>query len=377
MSNNIYVTEVKTPADVRAFVRFPLELYRSCPYFVPPLYRDEIKLVSTGGDTKSSDSVFFLATRDGKTVGRIQGIIQHQYNKIHNASQLRFTRFDSINDAEVSGALFRAVEKWGAERGMTEMCGPLGYSDLDREGLLVEGFEELSTFEEQYNYEYYGALCEAAGLFKDVDWLEYELTMPQKRNEMLSRVAARTLELNGLHIADTSLPKRKYIEKYRDGFFDCLDVCYRRLYGTVPLTRTEQDELIDQFMLIVNKEYAVFICDKDENVVAFGLCFPGIGKAVQKSGGRLTPATLLRLISTVKHPETIDLGLVAVRPEYQNSGINAVILDRLLDVLEKGEVKRCETNLNLEDNAPVQAQWKYFSARRHKRRRAYTKKISD
>ena len=371
--SKIYVTEVKTRADVRAFVRFPLELYSSCPYFVPPLYADEIKLVSTGGDTKSSDSVFFLATRDGKTVGRIQGIIQHQYNKIHGAAQVRFTRFDSIDDTEVSRALFGAVANWGRERGMREMCGPLGYSDLDREGLLIEGFDEDSTFEEQYNYEYYAALCEDFGLSRDADWLEYELRRPRERNKMLSRVAARTLELNHLHVADTNLPKRKYIEKYRDGFFECLDRCYSHLYGTVPLTRAEQDELISQFMLSVNKEYAVFICDESERVVAFGLCFPGIGNAVKKSGGRLTPATLCRIIKTVKDPQTIDLGLVAVLPEYQNAAINAVVLDRLLDVLEDGRVERCETNLNLEDNTAVQAQWKYFDSRRHKKRRSYKK----
>lgn len=371
----VIVKEVRGRADARAFVRFPLELYRSCPYFVPPLYRDEMRLVTSGGEGKSSDSVFFLARRDGKVVGRIQGIIQHQYNKLHGTAQVRFTRFDAINDTTVSRLLFSAVAEWGLEQGMREMCGPLGYSDLDREGLLIEGFDEDSTFEEQYNYEYYADLCEDFGFYRDADWLEYELRRPERRNPMLTRVAARTLELNHLHVADTSLPKRKYIAKYRDGFFECLDRCYSHLYGTVPLTRAEQDELISQFMLIVNKEYAVFICDESERVVAFGLCFPGIGGAVKKSGGRLTPAALCRIINTVRAPKTIDLGLVAVLPEYQSTGINAVILDRLLDVLDEGRVERCETNLNLEDNTAVQAQWKYFSSRLHKKRRSYKKEI--
>ena len=201
--------------------------------------------------------------------------------------------------------------------------------------------------------------------------------MPEKRNEMLSRVAKRTLELNKLHVADTSISKRKYIEKYRDGFFECLDVCYRELYGTVPISKKAQDELVEQFMLIVNKEYAVFICDEKERVVGFGLCFPAIGDAVKKSGGRMTPLTLIKILKAAKKPETIDLGLVAIRPEYQNAGINAVILDKLLDTLEKGEVKKCETNLNLESNTAVRAQWKYFNARQHKRRRSYKKKLED
>ena len=208
-----------------------------------------------------------------------------------------------------------------------------------------------------------------------MDWLEYELKMPEKRNAMLSRVAKRTLELHKLHIASTDVSKKKYIEKYRDGFFDCLDVCYRDLYGTVPISKEVQDELVKQFIMIVNKEYAVFICDESEHVVGFGLCFPGIGDAVKKSGGRLTLPTLLKILKTVKAPETIDLGLVAIRPEYQNAGINAVILDGMLEILEKGKVKRCETNLNLESNTAVQSQWKYFNARQHKRRRSYKKRL--
>ena len=369
----VAIKKVKTARDIKEFIELPLRLYKDCPYFVPPLYADEKRLLRSGGCSDTSESVFFLAKKDGKTVGRIQGIIQKQYNEIHGTRNVRFTRFDSIDDTEVAGALFSALEDWATERGMDSVCGPLGFDDLDREGLLVEGFEEESTFEEQYNFEYYGALIEGCGYSKDVDWLEYELKMPEKRNEMLARVAKRTLELNKLHIASTDLKKKDYIDKYRDGFFDCLDVCYRHLYGTVPITPDKQDELIEQFMMIVNKEYLVFICDEDERVVGFGLCFPAIGDAVKKSGGRLTPLTLLRILKAVKNPETIDLGLVAIRPEYQNAGINAVIINGMLDILEEGKVKRCETNLNLESNTAVQAQWKYFNARQHKRRRSYKK----
>lgn len=371
------IREVKTPFDIKEFIEFPLRLYKNCPYFVPPLYGDEKKLLKSGGCSEIAESVFYLADEDGRTVGRIQGIIQKQYNEIHKTSQIRFTRFDAINDQRVADALFSAVEKWGKERGMTEICGPLGFNDLDREGLLVEGFDENSTFEEQYNYEYYAKLLEENGFAPDVDWVESELKMPAKRNEMLSRVARRTMELHKLHIADTSLPKKQYIEKYRDGFFECLDECYRDLYGTVPISKEAQDELIQQFMLIVNKEYAVFICDENDRVVGFGLCFPGIGDAVKKSGGRLTILTLLRILKVVKNPKTIDLGLVAIRPEYQNAGINAVIIDGMLDILAKGKVKKCETNLNLESNTAVRAQWKYFDERQHKRRRSYKKHLED
>ena len=371
----VSVRRVQTKKDIKEFIEFPLRLYRGCKQFVPPLYMDEKKLLTSGGSSDIAMSVFFLAERDGKTVGRIQGILHKQYNEIRGEKRVRFNRFDSYNDTEISRALFGAVEDWAREQGMTETCGPLGFSDLDREGLLIEGFDENSTFEEQYNYEYYASLIEDAGYSKEVDWLEFELRKPEKRNEMLSRVASRALEMNKLHIAPTNMSKKAYIEKYADSFFECLDECYSKLYGTVPISSDQREELIKQFLLILNPRFMVFICDENDRVVAFGLCFPAIGDAVKNSGGRLTPLALLRLLKAVKHPKVMDLGLVAVRPEYQNSGINAVLVDGIVEMLSNGTVEKCETNLNLETNTAVIAQWKYMSARQHKRRRAYVKQL--
>ena len=372
----IEIVKVQTKKDVKEFIEFPLSLYKGCKQFAPPLYSDEKKLILSGGNKKIAESVFFLAKREGRTVGRIQGILQKQYNELHNEKRVRFTRFDSVNDVEVARSLFLAVEEWALSFGMDSVCGPLGYSDLDREGLLIEGFEEDSTFEEQYNYEYYGKLIESLGYEKDVDWLEFELKAPEKKNEMLERVAKRALELNKLHIASTDISKKAYIEKYSDSFFDCLDECYSKLYGTVPISNEERKAIIDQFILILNINYAVFICDENDRVVAFGLCFPGIADALKKSGGRLTPAAIIKLLKLAKKPKVLDLGLVAVRPEYQNSGINAVLINGIVDMLLSGKVEKCETNLNLETNTPVIAQWKYFSSRRHKKRRCYIKKIA-
>lgn len=371
------VKEVKSPRDIKEFIEFPLRLYKDCPYFVPPLYSDEKKLLKSGGNTENAESVFFLATDNGKTVGRIHGIIEKQYNRNHGTKKARFTRFDCIDDEAVARALFDAVEGWAVQKEMNELCGPLGFNDLNREGLLIEGFEEDSTFEEQYNYEYYGRLLEKIGFAKDADWVEYELRLPERRNEMLSRVAKRALEINRLHIADNTMSKKKYIAKYRDGFFDCLEICYRHLYGTVELTKEVQDELVSQFIMIVNKKHVIFICDENERVVAFGLCFPAIGDAIKKSGGRLTPVALCKLLHLVRNPKVLDLGLVAVLPEYQNSGVNAVMISCMLDILAEGKVQKYETNLNLETNEAVQAQWKYFDARQHKRRRSYIKKIGE
>lgn len=369
------IKEVKTKKDIKEFVEFPLRIYKKNPHFTPPLYGDEIKLLKSGVSSDIAETAFFLAEKDGKTAGRIQAIIQHQYNEIHNCTKMRFNRFDAINDKEVAHALFCAAENWGRQKGMTEICGPLGLNDLDREGLLVEGFDEDSTFEEQYNFPYYAELIESYGFTKDTDWLEYELTAPAEKNKTLARIAKRSMEMNKLHLGDTTLSKKAYIEKYRDGFFECLDVCYRELYGTVPISREVQDELVDQFTLFVNKEFLIFICDEDERVVGFGLCFPSLTKALRYSKGKLTPKTLFRLLRTIRKPDAIDLGLVAVRPEYQRKAVNAVLLEQIICALESGRILKCETNLNLETNTAVQAQWKYFTSRQHKRRRSYKKSL--
>lgn len=371
----VEIRRVETRRDIKEFIELPLRLYKNCPQFVPPIYSDEKKLLLSGGNTDEAESVFFLALRDGKTVGRIQAILHRQYNELKNERRVRFNRFDSYNDKEISRGLFGAVESWAREKGMCDVCGPLGYSDLDREGLLIEGFDEDSTFEEQYNYPYYAELIEDAGYAKEVDWLEFELRAPEKRNEMLSRVAKRALEMNKLHVADTNMSKRAYINKYADSFFECLDECYSKLYGTVPISAEQRKELIDQFMLIINPQFLVLICDESDKVMAFGLCFPAIGAALKKSGGRLTPFAIMKLLKLARKPREMDLGLVAVRPEYQNSGVNAVLIDGIVDMLCSGMIEKCETNLNLETNTAVISQWKYMSARQHKRRRAYIKSI--
>ena len=375
--SNVRIIRVKTMAERREFVRFPLRLYKNNEYFVPPLFSDEMKIFTDkNAYSDTCISVFFLAKREGKTVGRIQGIIQNQSNELHSERRIRFTRFDAINDASVAAALFDALETWGKEQGMDTVCGPLGYSDLEREGLLIEGFDKLSTFEEQYNYDYYASLIEGCGYEKEIDWLEFQLRAPKQKNVMLARVAERALELSKLHIVDPdSMSKKEYISRYKDGVFECIDRCYSHLYGTVPFTESMKTQLVDQFMMVINKRYLIIICDESDKVVSFALCIPGFGKSLQKSGGRLTPAALVRMLKAINSPKVADLALVAILPEYQAMGINAVMLQRMMEYLESGDIEYFETNLNLETNVQVMAQWKYFDAKQHKRRRSYIKKI--
>ncbi len=372
----IQIIPVQTKKQRKAFVEFPLRLYKGNPYFVPPLYGDEMKIFSDKNVyAKTCDSCFFLAEKEGKVVGRIQGILQKQFNDIHGVKQVRFTRFDCVDDQEIATALFAAVEGWAKEKGMTELVGPLGYSDLEREGLLIEGFDYLSTFEEQYNYPYYQALVEGYGFTKDVDWVESRLFSLQKDDERIYKLIDRAMTRHNLHIAGEKMSKGKFLKTYADGIFACIDECYKDLYGVVPFTPEMMKQMVSQFKLLLNKKYILAICDENEKVVAFGFCIPGIGKAVQKSGGRLTPATLVRLLKAVKRPTSVDLALIGVLPQYRNSGLTAFAFTMLKDILADERVEYLETNLNLESNVAIQAQWKHFNAIQHKRRRSFIKKV--
>jgi len=371
----ITIKQVKTRKMRHQFVSFPLDLYKGNPYFVPPLYGDEMKVFSKrNAYYKTSISSFFLAFDGDKVVGRISGIIQNQSNQKTGEKRARFTRFDAIDNQEVADALFSSLEKWALDNGMHMVCGPLGYSDLEREGLLIEGFDQIATFEEQYNYEYYGRLIENCGYEKEVDWLEYKLYCPESLDPTLDRVANAVMEKFNFHIG-TGRNKRHYINKYKDGIFHCLDEGYKVLYGTVPFTKEMKQQIITQFMFLLSHKFMITVCDEDENVIAFGLSVPSLGPAFQQSGGRLNLSTLRKMFKILKKPEVIDLGLIAVLPSYQSFGVNAIILRELIQGMIREKISYCETNLNLENNIQVQAQWKFFRKEQHKKRRSYLKNI--
>ncbi len=372
----VTVREVKTKAEQKAFLNFPLSLYRGNPNFVPPLYGDEKKLFSKNfiyNDT--CETGYWLAYRDGKVVGRIMAILQKASNEKNHEKRIRFDRFDAIDDPEVAKALFAAVEQFAKTRGMDTVCGPLGFSDLEREGLLVEGFDQLSTFEEQYNAEYYGKLIEGCGYRKEVDWVESRLYAPAPETAAkLKKLSEQVLKKYNLRIGRAK-NVNDFLNRYKDGFFDLLDVAYEDIYGTVPFTPGMKKMMIDNFRLIIDLEHVVCILNEENKVVCLGLCFPSIAKAVQPSQGHLTPAALIRLLKAIKKPKIIDLGLIAVAPEYVNTGIPAVIAAALCDMLSNGTAEYAETNLNLEDNMQIRNLWKRFNAVQHKRRRAYVKPL--
>lgn len=374
----IEIIPVRTRKEQREFLQFPLRMYRDNPCFVPPLYADEKKIFSPRYVyLETCEAAYYLARRDGKTVGRISAILQKAANEKNRERRVRFTRFDSINDQEVANALFGAVEDFARQRGMDTVCGPLGFSDLEREGLLVEGFDELSTFEEQYNAAYYGALIEGCGYGKEVDWIESKISAPSpEEEEKMQKTAEFVMKRYNLRIGEAK-NTNDFLKRYGDGFFALLDIAYEGLYGTVPFTDGMKKMLMDNFRLIIDLRHAAVVLDENDRVVCLGLCFPSLAKALQPSGGRLTPAALVRVLRAIRHPEIIDLGLIAVDPVYLNRGVSAVVTAALARMLREDGVRYAETNLNLEDNFSIRNQWKRFSAVEHKRRRSYVKKLED
>lgn len=371
----IEVIEVKSKKEQKEFLNFPLKLYKNNPYFVPPLYIDEKKIFKPDFIyNETCEHVYFNAYKNGKMVGRISGIIQNVSNKIRNEKRVRFTRFDSIDDIEVAKALFDRIENWAKAKNMDTICGPMGFSDMEREGLLIDGFNELSTFEEQYNYDYYQNLIESCGYQKEVDWVERKLFKPKEVDPRIEKLSKMMLKRYKLHLGEAKNTK-DFLNKYADKFFDIMDKTYSTLYGTVPFTEAMKKEMMGNFNLIIDIKHVAVIVDENENVVCFGLCFPSLSKALQKSCGHLTLPAIIRVLKDIKKPKVLDLALIGVLPEYANKGIASYFIYELQKMMIEGNIEHCETNLNMEDNVNIINMWKNFDNVVHKRRRAFIKKI--
>ena len=375
--NMLEVREIRGRCEQREFVEFPLKLYKDVPQFCPPLYGDEMAIFGSKNIYNDTcDTVYYGAWRDGKMVGRIMGVIQKAANEKNGEKRVRFGRFDSIDDQEVANALFAAVEKWAVGRGMDTAHGPLGFSDLEREGLLIDGFDQGSTFEEQYNFPYYQKLIENCGYVKEVDWTESQLRVPKDYDGELEKLGDFVMRRYKLRIGPAK-NVNDFIDKYADGLFDLIDKSYDNLYGTVPFTDAMKKQMIAGFRFIIDLRFVAVVLDENDRIVAFGVCFPGITDAVRKSGGRITPGMLLKFFKIKRKPRVIDLGLVGVDPEYMNRGISAVFAAALMRMLREDGVEYAETNLNLEDNYDILNLWKHFDRTENKRRRAFVKKLAN
>ena len=373
----VEIREALTKREQKEFLEFPNRLYRDCPYYVAPLYMDEKKIFRKDYvyyDT--CEAVYYNAYRDGRMVGRINGILQRSSNEKWGQKRVRFSRFDCIDDPEVAKALFDALEAWARSKGMEEIVGPLGFSDLEREGLLIEGFDQMSTFEEAYNYDYYQPLIEAQGFAKEVDWLESQIRFPKDPEsfEEMKKMAEFVMKRYHLRIGPAK-NTADFLRRYADQFFELLDRSYDKIYGTVPFSDGMKRMLMDNFKLIIDLNYVAVVLDENDRPVCIGICFPCIAKPMQASGGHLTPKALLRFLKARYRPDVVDLGLIGVEPEYLNRGVSVIFAYELAKMLRKPGIKYADTNLNLEDNAAINNLWKRFDQFQNKRRRSFVKKI--
>jgi len=372
----IEIVEVKTKKQQREFLNFPIKLYDGCPYYVPTLMIDEKKIFRKDYVyNETCDVAFFLAYEDGKVVGRISAIVQHASNDKWGQKRVRFTRFDCVDDQRVADALFDAATEWGKQLGMTEIVGPLGYSDLEREGMLIEGFDQFGTYEEQYNYDYYPKLVENYGFVKDVDWLEHKLYLPNPIDERFIEVSKRMLERNKCRMVRTT-SLNKFLKQYGRQFFEIIDATYDRLYGTVPFTEKMMDVMVGNFKMIARPQDIALLVNEDDKVVGFAIMFPSISEAVTKSKGRLTLPFLFNFLKAKRHPKILDLGLIGVLPEYETRGIASVMIGLLMELIaENKDFDHLETNLTLEENVHILNMLKRFDKVFNKRRRCYKKDI--
>ncbi len=375
---DVTIKRVNTMDELDEFVHFGYELYKDCPYYVPGLLGEEVMTLSAKYNPafEVCDAALFLAYRGQRIVGRIAGIVNRLSNEVWGQKRARFGFVDFVDDAEVVDALFGAVEAWARELGMTELQGPMGFSDMDHEGMLIHGFDQLGTMATIYNYPYYPKHMDRMGFVKDQDWLEYKIYVPDEVPAKHLRIGELVKRKYGLRVM--KFKNKKEIMPYAHDIFHTLNAAFAPLYGFAPLTEKQIDYYVRMYVPMLRYDLVTAIVrETDNRVVGFGISLPSLSRALQKAKGKLLPFGWIHLLRALKSkPKVIDLYLTGVLPEYQNKGVNALLFNDLIPIYRKLGVVYAESNIELETNTAVQAQWEYFKREHHKTRRAYVKSIS-
>ncbi|TFH03650.1 MAG: hypothetical protein E4H09_04870 [Spirochaetales bacterium] len=371
---SVEVREIEGRKGLRAFIQYPFQLYKKNKYWVPPLWMDELNTLDRSKNPAYQHCrvKMFMAYRDGNPVGRVAAIINNKYIEKWKNQYCRFGWLDFPDDPEVSAALMAAVENWARGEGMTAVHGPMGFTDLDREGMLVEGFDELGTMATYYNHPYYPKHMETLGYRKDIDWVEFELLTPKDVPEKVIRVNQLVLKRTKVRVVQGT--KKEYL-RYASGIFDVINESYKDLYGVMELTDAQVQAYIKQYFGFLNIDYVKIIVDQDDKVVGFGVTMPSLSRALQKSKGRLFPFGFIHLLWALKFPKRIDFLLIAMLPEYQARGLTAPLMTEVTSNAIRNKILSAETNPELETNTQVQSMWKIYDPRQHKRRRAFIKEL--
>ncbi len=372
---SIKIKEVKSKKDLKKFAAFPDLLYKDNKYYVPVLHSDVKNMFNRklNGAYEYCDSIEILAYKDKKIVGRLAGIINYNYNEKVNSKHLRFTCYDVIDDLEVSRAMFDYIGKWGKEKGMEEFNGPLGFSDIDKQGMLIEGFDRIGMSITTYNYPYYVEHMEKLGFVKDVDHVEYLVKVPEVIDERIERV--KNALLNKLNFKLIKFNNVKEVYPYIYKAFDVYNEAFYALHGTVWLNKKQIDSTVKQFIPFINLEYVPFIVDYKDDVVGFAILAPSIAKALQKAKGKLLPFGWYPLLKALKKNDLLEMYLVAIKPKYQGYGLNSLLMYDVTKCAIKNNIKYAETGPELEDNYKIRSQWDNYEAEIVRKRRCYLRKI--
>ncbi len=373
----VRIVEVLTRKQRKMFVEFPIKMYHDVPQYIPNTFSDDMQDWNPHKNPAFSyaDARCWLALRDGIPVGRIGAIYSRKANEKWGTNRLRFSQVDFIDDEEVSKALFVTVENWARELGCDEVHGPLGFTDLDREGMLIEGFDRQSCFFTYYNYPYYLDHITRLGYVKDVDWIENLINVPhdEKTVSKWQRISDLVAKRYNLH-EHSAKTRFSYIPLFKP-FFKLINTCYSDLYGTVDLTDEQIHKYSMKFAPLINPKLTSFVFNSNEEMVAMGVAAPSMAKALKAHNGKLMPFGWIHILYSFYKNDTIDLLLIAVRPDYQKTGVNAIVMNKILQGCQKMGIYFAETGPTLETNSAVITQWKTFEKEQHKRRRCFIKHL--
>jgi hypothetical protein len=374
----IKIKTIETKKDLRKFVKLPFKIYKGSVNWVPLLIMDDMEAFSPQKNPahERADSRLFLAYKDGKPVGRIVGIISRVANEKYQTRNIRFGWFESINDYEVAEALFKAVENWGKENGMETVTGPLGYTDLDPEGMLIEGFDELPTIASNHNHPYYQGLLEKYGFEKEIDYIEFKAKIPSEDEipAKLLRLADRIKQRGSLKVLEFKR-KRQMIRRGEELFY-LLDEAFDEIYGSVPLSDKQIKYYVNKYIFYVHKNLLKAITNEKDEMVGFMIAMPSLSRAFQKAKGRLLPFGWYHLLKALKTYETLDFYLAGVRKKYRGVGVDLLMVIEVAKSAHRMGFKYSESNLELETNTKIHGLWKYFNPTQHKRRRVFKKRIA-
>lgn len=375
---SIQIKTVTTRKDLKTFVRYANRLYKGNKYYVPSMPFDDLNTLDKekNGAFDFCKAEYYLAYKDGEVVGRVAAIVNYKANEAWKVDQVRFGWFDFIDDLEVSKALLDAVVAFGKAHGMTQIVGPLGFTDFDPEGMLVEGYDRVSTMALIYNHPYYPEHMKKHGYVKETGWLEYRITIPDELPEKHIKIAEIVKERYNLSVVKkTKRQIRK--EKYGHKLFRLINETYCVLYGYSLLSEKQIDQYVDVYLGLVDMEMLTFIEDSEGELIGAGITIPSMAEALQKCNGEIFPFGWYHLLKSMYwgKPDTLDMLLIGVKPEWQNKGVNSLLFVDLFQRYKKMGFKYAETNANLETNAKVQAMWTPFEKEQHKKRWVFGKEI--